>query len=248
MSLLRTATDLARRGARRVSDWLGPYTAMWIMLAVGAAVVAGLAAIAAEIYEGVAENDGAAAFDRPVLEAFKAMRTPFWDAAVTNFTNLGGVIGMPIIALLALAFFSWKSRTWRATILIVGVAAGSLLITTVGKLAIGRARPDQLDAVPPFETSPSFPSGHTLNATAIITILVYLAWLALDNRLIKIAVSILGVLFVIAMGLSRVFLGHHWMTDVLAAFAIGLAWAAVVILAHRTYWMVRDVREEASAA
>ena len=85
-------------------------------------------------------------------------------------------------------------------------------------------------------------------ATAIITILVYLAWLALDNRLIKIAVTILGALFVIAMGLSRVFLGHHWMTDVLAAFAIGLAWAAVVILAHRTYWMVRDVREEASAA
>jgi undecaprenyl-diphosphatase len=122
---------------------------------------------------------------------------------------------------------------------------GSLAMTTTGKAFIGRARPPLSDAVPPYETSPSFPSGHTLNATVITAVLVYLLLRRLDAAWARTATVAVGAVFVVSMGLSRVFLGHHWLTDVVAGWALGLGWAAAVITAHRLFLTVR--RAEPSA-
>jgi undecaprenyl-diphosphatase len=117
----------------------------------------------------------------------------------------------------------------------------------VGKTLMGRVRPDHLDAVPPFEFSPSFPSGHTLNTTVVIGVVVYLVCLQMDRTWVRAAVITVGTLFIIAMGLSRVFLGHHWLTDVMAAWLLGLAWVGIVILAHRLFHVIRR-REHAGPA
>ncbi|HSF97792.1 MAG TPA: phosphatase PAP2 family protein, partial [Ornithinibacter sp.] len=95
------------------------------------------------------------------------------------------------------------------------------------------ARPPVIFAVPPLETSPSFPSGHTLNATVVLGLAAYLVMLGRRHLRSKLLVVSGVVVFVAAMGLSRVWLGHHWLTDVMAGWFVGLAWLAAVITGHR---------------
>ena len=130
----------------------------------------------------------------------------------------------------------------------VGVA-GSLLMTVVGKDLVGRSRPPLADAVPPYEHSPSFPSGHTLNSTVIASLVAYLIVLApdLDPGKGRHA-SCWRSLWFVAMGLSRVFLGHHWLTDVIAGWTLGLAWVAIVIGAHQIVLQLGSRRRRAISA
>ena len=81
----------------------------------------------------------------------------------------------------------------------------------------------------------------------VIGVLVYLTCLQLKKTWARAAVIAAGLLFIVAMGLSRVFLGHHWMTDVIAAWLLGLAWLGIVILAHRLFHVIRH-REHAGPA
>ena len=231
----------------RFGRWLGPYAALWITLIVGGFLVITLALLGAEVYQDVVARDGVSGLDRPALELAKQYRNPGMDAAVTAFTNIGGGIGMPIFASILVAWLTYVSRSWRPLILVGGAAAVSVTATGVGKTLMGRVRPDHLDAVPPFEFSPSFPSGHTLNTTVVIGVVVYLMCLQMDRTWVRAAVITVGTLFIIAMGLSRVFLGHHWLTDVMAAWLLGLAWVGIVILAHRLFHVIRR-REHAGPA
>lgn len=231
----------------RFGRWLGPYAALWLTLIVGGFLVITLALLGAEVYQDVVARDGVSGLDRPALELAKQYRSPGMDAAVTAFTNIGGGIGMPIFASILVAWLTYVSRSWRPLILVGGAAAVSVTATAVGKTLMGRVRPDHLDAVPPFEFSPAFPSGHTLNTTVVIGVVVYLMCLQMDRAWVRAAVITVGTLFIIAMGLSRVFLGHHWLTDVMAAWLLGLAWVGIVILAHRLFHVIRR-REHAGPA
>ncbi|MHA7290957.1 phosphatase PAP2 family protein [Arthrobacter sp. MDT3-24] len=214
---------------------------------VGGALVVTMALLGAEVYDNVVDEEGLAALDLPALELSQGLRNPVLDAGVTAFTNIGGGIGMPILASILTAWLTFLSRTWRPIILVGGAAAVSTLATTVGKRLVGRNRPDHSEAVPPYETSPSFPSGHTLNTTVVIGVLVYVMCLQFELLWARITAIIAGVIFIIAMGLSRVFLGHHWLTDVMAGWFLGLAWVGIVILAHRLFHVLRK-REHAGPA
>ena len=155
---------------------------------------------------------------------------------------------MPILALIATVTMTiaWRSRT--PVILIVIAAVGSLAMTTAGKDLVGRSRPPLSLAVPPYETSPSFPSGHTLNAVVITGVVVYLVLRRLEKRS-RTAVLVAGIVFAVAVSLSRVYLGHHWLTDVVAGWLLGLGWLAAVITAHRLFLTVersRDTRPTAA--
>jgi undecaprenyl-diphosphatase len=193
-----------------------------VALVVMAALVEGVETV----YEGVVGRDGLTAVDQPVLNWAVSLRSPGLDSAVTAFTDVGGPVGMPILALVAVAVITWRRRRWTPIVLTLIAAAGSLAMTIVGKDLVDRARPPAALAVPPLEVSPSFPSGHTLIETTA-------AW----QRSLAMT---LGTVFVVTMGLSRVFLGHHWLTDVLAGWLIGLAWALAVITAHRLWLTLRE--------
>lgn len=223
----------------RLKTWFKPYAALTITILIGGVIIVALALLGAEVYDNVVDHAGLANLDKPALRYAEDLRNPELDSVVTGFTNIGGGIGMPILASILTAWLTFVGRTWRPIVLIGGAAAFSVTATTVGKKLVGRTRPDQADAVPPFETSPSFPSGHTLNTTVVIGLVVYLACLHYHRTLVRVALITGGTLFIIAMGFSRVFLGHHWLTDVIAAWLLGLAWLGIVILAHRLFHFIR---------
>jgi membrane-associated phospholipid phosphatase len=227
------------RGALRLGAWSAANVVLVLTALVGGVVVVGLTAVAAEVYESVVDADGLAGLDRPVLDAAVAWRSPALDEAVTRYTDVGGPVGMPALAVFATVVMVWRWRSRTPLLLMLIAAAGSLAMTVSGKDLIGRARPPRSLAVPPFEGSPSFPSGHTLNATVLTGIGVYLLLRRLDSARARAVTVLAGAVFAGSMGLSRVFLGHHWLTDVVAAWALGLAWVAVVVTAHRLYLTVR---------
>ncbi|MCU1584365.1 MAG: phosphatidic acid phosphatase [Microbacteriaceae bacterium] len=214
---------------------IGAHLALIITLLVGGVLAVGLTSLFAWIYDAVTEADGVAGLDHPLLNYVMSIRSPWLDSAVTAYTNLGGTIGMPILAIAVMALLAIRRRSWTPVILIGSAALGSLLMTIAGKQLFGRSRPPLSDAVPPFEYSPSFPSGHSLNSFVIAGIIAYLIVLRRKTATGRVVTISLAALFAVTMGLTRVFLGHHWFTDVLGAWVLGAAWLAIVITAHRLY-------------
>ncbi len=228
--------------ARALARTLNAHAVLAITASVGGVLVIALSALAAGIYDAVAEHDGISAFDRPALDLALGARSGALDTALTWFTHLGGPLGMTVIAATITALMVWRWRSRTPLLLMVITVAGSLTMTLVGKGLVGRIRPPQADTVPPYETSPSFPSGHALNSTAIAGMVAYLMLLHLERRLARIVTVVAAGGWALAIGLSRVFLGHHWLTDVMMGWVIGLGWIGVVITAHRLFLTVRPRR------
>ncbi len=224
----RLVTPLAR-----LVGWGRHNLALVVTVVVGGVVVLGADLLAAQVYDVVSEDQALGAVDEPVLDAAVALRTPARDAAVNAFTDLGGVVGMSVLAVVLTVALAVVRRSWTPVLLMSIAATGSVLLTVLGKDLVGRARPPAALAVPPLESSPSFPSGHTLNATVLIGMLAYLALLGTARAWLRWAVVVSAVLFVLAMGLSRVYLGHHWLTDVVAGWLVGVGWLATVVTGHR---------------
>ena len=232
----------------QLSDTLGPNGALILTLAFGALLVVALSVAAAQVYDNVTDADGVAGLDRPLLELAMTLRSPFLNAIVVGYTEIAGPIGMPIIAVGTLLVLAIHRKSWTPVILIVAAGSGSLLMTIAGKDLIGRARPALTDAVPPYEYSASFPSGHTLNAVAVVGVISYLLVLRQKTTRARVLTISAAVLFALTIGLTRVYLGHHWFTDVLAGWVLGAAWLALVITAHRLYLTMRARRHERARA
>ncbi|RFA16937.1 phosphatidic acid phosphatase [Subtercola boreus] len=235
------------RLAERANDRLGPNATLIVTLVIGLIIAIALSAAAVQVYDAVTDADGVAGFDQPLLNFAITLRSPWFDAIATGYTDIAGPIGMPIVAVGTLLVLGIHRRSWTPVILIVAAGGGSLLMTIAGKDFIGRVRPPLADAVPPYEYSPSFPSGHTLNAVVVAGIIAYLLILRQERLRSRVLLISAAVLFSLTIGLSRVFLGHHWFTDVLAGWILGAAWLALVITAHRLYLTVRADHERAKA-
>ncbi len=231
----RLARDVTLRAAR----WVAPNRLLAITLAIGLGLITVLTSLAANVYEAVVEADGIAGLDRPALDAVLAIRTTTGNRFVTAYTDLGGPVEMPILATIVALTLAVIWRQWTPIVLIAVTGLGSLLLTVVGKAAVGRSRPPLTDAVPPFESSFSFPSGHALNAMALAGIVAYLLVRRQRAAWARALTMTLASAFAVTMGLSRVYLGHHWLTDVLVAWTLALAWVTVVITAHRLFITVR---------
>lgn len=222
--------------------WFRPRNLLGLTLVIGLLIVGVLTALAGKVYDAVIDAEGVAALDQPALDAAISSRTSIGNTVITAYTNVGGPVGMPVLAtLVALGLaLLWRQRT--PIVLIAVTAVGSLLLTIVGKTVVGRTRPPLTDAVPPFEHSASFPSGHALNSAAIAGVVAYLLLRRQQQAGTRAFTVIAAVTFILTMGLSRVYLGHHWLTDVLVAWTVGFAWLVAVITAHRMFLTARRQR------
>ncbi|MHA7219198.1 phosphatase PAP2 family protein [Arthrobacter sp. MDT1-48-3] len=219
----------------RLSSRIGAVVTLAVVLLTGVLLILGTATGATELYEATVEGDGAQLLDTPALQAAMAMRSPPVDEALTAYTTIGGPIGMSALAGTIMIVLAIRRRSWTPVVLIVLAAAGSVLITVVSKQFIGRARPPLSNAIPPYEYSDSFPSGHALNSLVLAGIIAYLLMLRRRTRRTVAWTAVIAILFAITMGISRVYLGHHWLTDVLMAWALGSLWLTIVITTHRLY-------------
>jgi len=176
----------------------------------------GLVKIAFEVRE--AET---LAIDRSILESIHHFATPFLDRVVPLATEIGGPLGTIIITLLIGGILVYRHHRRRAVLLIAAVA-GATGVNMVLKSIFGRARPDLWERLV-VEHSYSFPSGHATVSAALGAALVIVTW----NTRWRWRGVVIGIIYPLFIGLTRLYLGVHYPTDVLAGWIVGGAWTAV---------------------
>ncbi|MBC7455647.1 MAG: phosphatase PAP2 family protein [Massilia sp.] len=225
---------------RFVAARLSPEGAAGLHLTLGVALMLA----AAWLFGGIAEDVVSGARITQLDVALAHYLHQHANAALTAFmllvTHWHGMIGTGVMALMLAAYFYWRrARYWLLTVVVV--VPGGMALNVLLKYVFQRARPS-FDAPLLTLTSYSFPSGHTLNAVMLYGLLG--SWLVLRHRRAGTrALIVAGACAMVALvGLSRMVLGVHYLSDVLAATAEGCAWLAVCITAISTLRRRREAR------
>lgn len=194
------------------------------------------------VLEDVATGDPLVEVDVIVHGVLQQLRTPWMDSAMVAATALGDVQVLLPVILAALAWFVWH-RLWRTSLywlLAVGMAE---VLVKVLKVALHRARPGLFyDGVERF----AFPSSH---ATLSVVAYGFLAFLICRKqrapvRLLIAATAAVGIALI---ALSRLYLGVHWASDVIAGASFGLAWTGALAMAY-SYRTDDDIKPNRLAA
>jgi membrane-associated phospholipid phosphatase len=157
-------------------------------------------------------------FDAPVLNMLHAMATPTLDRFFVLMTQLGylwGVVPLDLIVLLSLAL----RRRFRDGLFFGIAVAGSAILNIVAKNYFARMRPDLWLSLTP-ETTYSFPSGHAMGSATLGMALILLFW---PTRW-RWPMTAASLVFVFLVGVSRVYLGVHYPSDILAGWSAAIAW------------------------
>jgi undecaprenyl-diphosphatase len=231
-ALFRSRGEIVRRLADRLT--LAAVVWLTVGLAVSAFVIWTFAELADEVVEGESRR-----FDRAVLLWIHAHSPEWLDGPMRLVTALGyGQVVLPLLAAVVFAFYL-KGWTLSATLLLVSTVGGSLL-TALLKAVFGRARPELFDSG--YTASfYSFPSGHATVAVGFYGALT----LILAYRLrgfARWAVVACGVSLVLLIGFSRLYLGVHYPTDVLAGFLAAPLWVISVGVVYVVWLSVRGLR------
>ena len=197
-------------------------------LAIAALLVGGFGLLADEVLEGETLT-----FDKAVLMLFRdpaapavPIGPPWLVEAARDITALGSfsVLGLLVIGIALHLFFTGG---WRTGLLILASVIGGTVISTTLKSWFDRPRPDLTGAVEVFTAS--FPSGHaTVSAVTYLTIGVLLA--RRERRWPPRILYVGGAVFLtVIIGFSRIYLGVHYPTDVIAGWSLGTAWALLCL-------------------
>jgi undecaprenyl-diphosphatase len=230
-----------REIVRWVADRLTVVSAAWLAagLAFSIFVVWAFTELSDEVIEGESR-----AFDRAVLLWIHTTFPDWLEGPMRIVTALGYYwVVLPLLAV-AVTFFYLKG--WRlSTILLLVSTAGSAVLTTVLKSVFGRARPELVDSG--YQASfYSFPSGHATVAVGLYGMLT----LVLAYRLrgtARWAVAVSGILVALLIGFSRLYLGVHYPTDVVAGYLAALLWLVCVGAVYALWLSVRGLRAAESS-
>ena len=184
-----------------------------------------------ELADEVTEGD-TASLDESILLAMRSSADhsdpigPRWiEEIARDITALGGMAVLFLVSFTVVSFL-WTLTRRRMAIYMLVAVIGALAISSVLKVGYARPRPDLVPHGSHVYTH-SFPSGHAMMAAATYLTLGLLAARLVTNRYLQVLVVSLAIAITLAVGVSRVYLGVHWPSDVLAGWALGTLWALV---------------------
>lgn len=177
-----------------------------------------------ELAEDVWENEGGFRWDVPILLAIHSTARPQLDVFAGTLTKFGVFWGVfPVASAIAIALF--MRRRWRSLIYLITTLLGSIIINRTAKVLLHRVRPHLWESpTPKFDYG--FPSGHAMSSMTLVAVVVILTWGSRWRWL----VIITGSLFVLAIAWTRLYLGVHYPSDILAGWTASVAWAVGVSL------------------
>lgn len=185
-------------------------------------------------------------FDERILLMFRDQADPsnpfgpaWLEVVVRDVSALGGLVALGLLTVAACGYLWLKHRGRLALFVAISVCGGSLANTLL-KGIIGRPRPD----IVPHGTAAalsSFPSGHAMMAAVVFLTLGALLAFSVSETRIKAYILSWSVLLTVIVGISRVYLGVHWPTDVIAGWIAGATWATLCLMVGRRIVFAGDV-------
>ncbi|MBD2502639.1 phosphatase PAP2 family protein [Anabaena azotica] len=158
-------------------------------------------------------------WDLPILLAVHSTAQPALDIVAVVLTKFGSfwTVG-PILGMIAIVL--WQRKRWRSLAYLLTTALGSTIINRTAKMLMHRVRPQLwVSGAPEFDFA--FPSGHATTSMTLVAMLLILTW-ATSWRWLVLTV---GSLYILVIGWTRLYLGVHFPSDILAGWMVAIAWA-----------------------
>lgn len=216
------------------------WRAWWPGLVVALAGVTGYLVL----LDWVTEQEWLWALDDPLVAWFAAHRTPALTDLMLTISWIFGPVVLPILVAAGGAVWGWRTRQWFNVCVLVGAMAAAGVLSLVLKYTVDRPRPpEQFWQEPGGTHTPSFPSGHTLCAATFVLVTGYLAWRT--DRSLKVLLwwATVSVVVIGAVALSRLYLGYHFLTDVIAGALAALLVLGIAMGVVRTHDARLHVRQ-----
>lgn len=186
--------------------------------------------------------DGLVKYDSRITSFITSFRTPQLNKIFQFITHIGDFYGYLIIATLSTLLFFLKFKNWRYVFEIFFVLIISGLSNVALKQVINRARPDAEHLV--SVESLSYPSGHAMSAIAFYGFLIYLLYNTKMNKWLKTGLILFSGLLILAIGISRIYLGVHYPSDVAGGFIAGFIWVIFCIILFHLIDLLRKRRQK----
>jgi membrane-associated phospholipid phosphatase len=218
------AAEVGRDGAARA--WVG--RSPWSPALAATAALAGFAAL----LDGVRERADLAAWDPRVSAEIVALRSSTGSALAPVITRLGDLVVLAPLGVILALVLAVRRRSAGPGLVLAGAMAGGAALTFAAKVLVGRDRPPASLALGPLPTDHAFPSGHAMNSTVFLATVAWLLWPSAGPR--SRGALVLGTsMAAAAVGATRLYLGYHWLTDVLAGWALAAAWLCLLLCLRR---------------
>jgi undecaprenyl-diphosphatase len=183
------------------------------------------------LYAQVQTTSGLVQLDGPVHDALIAIRGPFLTALLGAVTTVTSPLWMSVIGVAFCGLWWLLSReVWRPALLLLAMGF-TVALSSVIKEWVARPRPPSRDFLMGPDDAVSFPSGHTLGTAVFLFVLAYFLASRSSQRSTAVLAPAAALAGTLLVAFSRVYLGYHWMSDVLASIGLGLAVTAVVVFA-----------------
>jgi undecaprenyl-diphosphatase len=230
----RFAPQLAFLQAR-----LSPEGYLGLQLTCGIALIVLGSWVFGAIAEDIVHGDPLVQLDLAVSEFLHAHAQPAFTAAMLALSFMGSYVIVAASLLLG-AVLAWR-RCWYELSMLVLAVAGGELINLLLKALFARDRPTFPD---PLLTAPgaSFPSGHAMAAMIFYGLMMYFGVRWLTAWRWRVLVVVAGTVLIVLIGFSRIYLGVHYLSDVLGGYAAGLTWLAFTITGVETWRRRRHER------
>lgn len=203
----------------------GVYGAVGLVLIVGLALAVVAIWAFAELAGSVLEGE-TLWFDRQILLWLDQHASSTLDVVALEVTVLGSAVVVSTLVLVASAVF-WFTRHRIFAFLLWAAVAGGLLLSLVLKLVFARPRPTVVEWRAHYASFSSFPSGHAMMSMIVYVTLAYLIVQLHPPRAVVHLTTVLAIGIIGLVGLSRLYLGVHYPSDILAGYAVGFAWATL---------------------
>jgi membrane-associated phospholipid phosphatase len=211
-------------GSRR----LAPRTSrrFWLTFTVAVGALAALAF--GVVARDVVGHDGMAVHDPHVTTWMVAHRIEWLTSVLRVVTWLGSAAVIVPLGVIVGGFFVLRRRRWQPLALLAAAVAGAVGLYNIVKSLIGRPRPPSAIWIGHFSGA-AFPSGHAAQSVAFYAMLAIVLG-AGRSPWVKTVLWSVAALVALAVGGSRIYLGAHWLTDVLGGYALGSCWVAIVVI------------------
>lgn len=162
------------------------------------------------------------------------------EVIVRDITALGGVMLLSLLCLCVFGYLWLQKQRKLAGFVLACVVAGTMMNTLLKEL-IARPRPDIFAHATDAALS-SFPSGHAMMSTIVFLTLGALLSLSTENKRIKTYILLWSVLLPFIVGISRLYLGVHWPTDIIAGWVAGATWSLLCLLIYDRFFLAHRLR------